>query len=290
MEVAALSLASVRMNSVDQYHSDLSALLKAGSAGLVVLPAYSSIVLGLSVGALMPASDFKSLLGQMPGFCDDWNRRFLDLHSKLARELSIFLAAGTLFESGNGRHFHTAYCFDPEGEICCKQRQTHLASFEREAGFSRGEELAIFTADGLQAGLVVGNDARHPEVGRIFALRGAGLLLHNGALEAGFNCWPQAAGMWAQVQQNQLWSVEAQLCGTIAGCTFGASSAVIGPCEITPGQSGYLARGYPQTPVVTAHLNESARRRIKQKYPLLGLLNPGAYTGLKYGKEHESGA
>ncbi len=280
MQVAAISMAGIRLNSIDQYRSDLSALLKNSGAQLAVLPAYSSVVLGLSLGALKPASDFESFLRQPPGSHADWNKKFLDLHSHLSRELGLTLAAGTLFESDFGRHYHTAYCFDPEGEICCRQRQTHLTRTEREIGLSRGEELNLFAVDDLQVGLVVGNDARHPEVGRIFALRGADLLLHSGALEAGFNCWPQVAGMWAQVQQNQFWSVEAQLNGNIANRTFAASSAALGPCEITPGKSGYLARGYPHTPVITAKLNETALRQIRQNYPLLKLLNPKAYSAL----------
>jgi len=280
MQVAAISMAGLRMNSIEKYRSDLSVLIKKSGAQLAVLPAYSSIVLGLSAGALQPAGDYNILFRQLTGSCGDWNRQFLDLHSSLARELGLYLAAGTLIETDFGHHFHTAYCFNPGGDICCRQRQTHLSGYEREIGLSRGEELRLFSINGLQAGMVIGNDARHPEVGRIFALLGADLLLHSGALEAGFNCWPQVAGMWSQVQQNQVWAVEAQLKGFIANRTFAASPAIIGPCEITPGQSGYLARGYPETPVITAELSNKARLEISQKYPLLKLLNPKAYSAL----------
>ena len=137
----------------------------------------------------------------------------------------------------------------------------------------------------MKAGLIIGNDARHPEVGRIFSLRGADILLHCGASETCFNNWPQVAGMWAQVQQNQFWVVEAQLNANIAGRVFGASSAIIGPCEITPDLSGYLARGSPETPLIDAELDEEARKQQIEKYPLLKLRNPAAYSELK--KEFE---
>jgi predicted amidohydrolase len=97
------------------------------------------------------------------------------------------------------------------------QRQTHLTRFELDLKLSRGERLDLFQVDDFCTGLVVGNDARHPEVGRIMALQGADLLLHSGAIEGDQTCWQQAAGMWAQVQQNQFFTVEAQLSATVAG-------------------------------------------------------------------------
>lgn len=278
MLVAAISLAGLRLGSMEGYCSDLMTLIRKSGAKLAVLPAYSSLVLGLSTGALQPSRNYNAFIQQLPGTCGDWNRQFLDLHSTMARKLDLYLAAGTLFETELNHHFHTAYCFNPAGAVCCRQRQTHLTRDERSIGLSRGEELSLFSFNNLQVGMVVGSDARHPEVGRIFALLGADLLLHSGALEEGFNCWAQAAGMWSQVQQNQVWAVEAQLKGVIADRSYAASSAVIGPCEITPGQSGYLARGYPESPVIIAELNNKGLLEIRQDYPLLKLLNPAAYT------------
>ncbi len=289
MRVAALTLAGIKLKSIDQYQADLDYLLKASGNDLVVLPAYSSLLLGLETGAITYYNDFDSTLRGYLAQNEDWHNLFLNLHSSLAAEFGIYLVCGTTVEKPIGKNdgkladffYQTAYCFNPDGELCCRQRQTHLTHDERELGFSRGEELNIFTAGDLQVGLVVGNDARHPEVGRIFALRGADLLLHSGAFKSGLNCWPQAAGMWAQVQQNQCWAVEAQLSANIAGRKFGASPAVIGPCEITPGQSGYIARGYPESPIVTAELDNQARQSIKKKYPLLRMLIPHVYSALQ---------
>ncbi len=285
MKAAAISMAGIKLETLAGYRNDLSDFLKSCRPDLAVLPAYSALVLGLGTGAFVPGPDFSATFYIFSADIEGWNEIFLDLHSDLAREHGIYLSAGTTVELGNGSYYHTAYCFDPDGHLCCKQRQTHLDSDERDYDFSRGEELHIFELDGAdgktcKTGLVVGNDARHPEVGRIFAFLGADLLLHSGALHAGPNCWAQTAGMWAQVQQNQFFAVEAQLYGNIAGQQFGANSAVLAPCEITPGSSGYLARGYPESPVVEAVLNEKERQRIKKDYPVLDLLNREAYSGM----------
>lgn len=281
MIVTALSLQGINVSCLENYFDDLSRLAKKHNSRLMVLPAHTATVLGLATKKITttvsePAAAYPENISRQT-----WIEQYLELHSKLARSLDIYLAAGTLLEEKSGRRYNSAFCFDPYGEICTVQRQTHLTRLEHEGGLCRGEELEIFDCGDLKTGLVVGNDAWHPEVGRIFGLRGADLLLHCGAQEGELTCWSQASGMWAQVQQNQFWAVEAQFSGLIGDKVYGGSSAVIGPCEITPGQSGYLARGYPHTKSISAALNEAARRKMKKKYPLLKLLNPEAYPLFK---------
>lgn len=280
MKVAALSLAGLNLSNLDQYRHDLEELLKQSAVELVVLPAYSSLLLGLNSGYLKKGSDFSSTVIKASSDQSKWYKKFLDIHGDLARSLGIYLVAGTIIEECGPKNYHTACCFNPQGEICRKQRQTHLSSVERDLGLSRGVALDTFSIGEFTVGLLVGTDSRHPETGRIYALRrGIDLLLYCGAVEGFNSCWSQAAGIWAQVQQNQFWAVEAQLYGSIGGKEFGASSAVIGPCEITPGKSGYLARGYPGTTIVCADLIMSDLTKIREKYPLLKLLNMKAYTG-----------
>ncbi|MDW7728521.1 MAG: nitrilase-related carbon-nitrogen hydrolase [Bacillota bacterium] len=280
MRVAALTLAGIKMNSLEDYRNSLLTMLKQTGASLVVLPAYSSLLVGFSTAQLKPPVDFFTILKDLTSGYGKWLELFLDLHASAARELEIYLVPGTYFFRESGCIFHSTCCFDPEGRVIVSQKQTHLTREEREAGLCRGEALNFFTVGELKAGLIIGNDARHPETGRILALNGADIILHCGALEAGFNCWPQAAGIWAQVQQNQFWAVEAQLSGKLADRSFGAAPIVHGPCEITPGLSGYLARGYPGDSYAAAWLDEPARQELKQKYPLLELLNPEAYSEL----------
>jgi len=284
MRVAALSLADVRMDSIEHYSADITSLVKQSKATVCVLPVYSALLLGLGCEAFKAGENFSTTLASYITEGGPWDSEFLNLHRSMALNCGTYIAAGTVVEREKAKnqtfYYHSAYCYGPGGELSAVQKQTHLTRNERELGFSRGVTLEVFNLGDLKAGMITGNDARHPETGRILALRGVDLVLSSGALEGGFNCWEQAAGMWAQVQQNQFWAVEAQLCGTAAGESFGAGCAVIGPCEITPGQSGYLARGYPESPMVTAELDQAARREIKEKYPLLTMLNHQAYSGL----------
>lgn len=281
MRVAAFTLSGIDLSTIETYSKSLTSQIKSSGAELAVLPAYSFALLAMQTGAVKPSPEsFSDLLTVNSAQSAALNNIYLDLHSKLARELGIFLVPGTYFESSGGHLYHSTCCFDRNGNIIAVQQQTHLTREERECGLVRGSELNLFNLGGMKAGLVIGNDARHPEVGRIFALRGADIIIHCGALESTLTCWPQVAGIWAQVQQNQFWAVEAQLCGRLAGRSFGAAPIVHGPCEITQDKSGFLARGYPQSTFAAADLDEAARKTLKQQYPLLELLNPAAYGEL----------
>jgi predicted amidohydrolase len=281
MRVAAFTLAGIDLSSVEAYSKSLTSQIKASGAELAVLPAYSFPLLAISTGLIEPTETFSNLLTNITTQKSALNNIYLDLHAKLARHLGIYLVPGSYFESKGSHHYHSSCCFDRQGNILAVQCQTHLTREERECGLARGSEFNLFDLGDMKAGLIIGNDARHPEAGRNLALRGADIIICCGALETGFNCWPQVAGIWAQVQQNQFWAVEAQLCGSLAGRSFGATPAVHGPCEITPGQSGFLARKYPHSVFATADLDEPARKTLKKQYPLLELLNPAAYGELK---------
>ena len=280
MRVAAFSLAGLPTDDAGDYAAALTALFRELKIELAVLPAHTSFLLYGAGGPSGESDDFAASFKRFVQDSTGWNERYLDLHSRLARENNIYLVAGTTVEQEGGRYYQICSCFGPGGEICGRQRQTHLGREERALGLSRGEELHLFSLGGMKTGLISGTDARHPEIGRILALEGAGLVLHSGALAADSERSAQAAGIWAQVQQNQFWAVEAQLERSLCGRSFGATCAVIGPCEAAPDLSGYLDRSAPEKNYALAELHEADRQRVKDDYPLLNYLNPGAYRGL----------
>ncbi len=277
MRVIALTLQGFDLRSLNSYRDNLMELLRRAETELAVLPAYSSLVLGAESNSLPLPGNMEQIIADAPAIAKSWTARFLDLHASLAFKLKLYLVPGTWFVREEGKNYHRTCCIDPAGRIIQYQDQTHLTRQERDAGLSRGERLGLFTCGTLQAGLLIGNDARHPETGRSLALRGADLVLHCGAMPLGVNCWSQAAGIWSQVQQNQFWAVEAQLCGKLEGNTFRAEPIIHGPCEITPGQNGYLARGSVKSPYVSAYLKQSDRLALIERYPLLDMLNAAAF-------------
>ncbi|NLI70504.1 MAG: hypothetical protein GX364_06555 [Firmicutes bacterium] len=279
VKVAAFSLADLPINEPDDYSAALTALFKKLDIRFAVLPAHTSLLLCKATGHLGKTQDHDDHFTLFMEKSAEWNEKYLQLHSRLARNNKLYLVAGTTIEEKGSHIYHTSYLFGPDGEVCGRQQQTHLSREERALGLDRGRDLHLFECDGMKIGLVACTDARHPEVGRIFALKGADLLAHCGALDAKHAHQIQPAGMWAQVQQNQFWAVEAQLERNIGNRSFNARCAVIGPCEITRGSTGYLDRGTAERPYAVAKLNEADRQKIKDDYPLLELLHPGAYRG-----------
>lgn len=279
MRVAALSLTGLKLEQDGEYATILASLLEELRADLVVLPAYTAFLLWTRAGNLEETCEFGEGFRAFMHESGEWNEEFLHFHSQVARENHLFLVAGTTVTTTGDRFYHTAYCFGPQGEVCGQQHQTHLSREERALGLSRGEELHILDA-GLKMGIIVGTDSYHPEVGRILALEGADLVAHTGALVKGVECRTQLARMWAQVQQNQFWAVEAQLSNDICNRSFAGQCGVLGPCEATTGLTGYLARTFEDEPFVVADLVEADRQEVKGDYPLLQLLQPRAYEGL----------
>ena len=122
MRVAAISMTGINLKSIDLYRDGLTLLIKNSAADLVVLPAYSSIVLGISTGQLKQSGDFNDTIRSMMFTSDTWNSIFLELHYSIARELGIYITVGTLFENDSNRCYQTAYCLNPAGQICSKQQ------------------------------------------------------------------------------------------------------------------------------------------------------------------------
>ena len=280
MRVAAITMAGMDLTDIGRYSEHLERCLAKTAAELAVLPAHSSFILWHN----MKEKERGSFTGAYTRYLREsscWEDEYLELHSALAKKKNIYLIAGTAKEFEGNKLYHTSYCFNPEGKLCCRQRQTHLNSFQRQCGFSRGHEISIFKADAIPASLIVDNDSRHPETGRIAVCSGADLLIHCGALDIIEGTWRQLAGIWSQVQQNQCWGIEAQLQSTTDDMlVFGGFSAVLAPCEITTDLSGFFVTSNPGDLVVSANLNYMNLNHIREKYPLLKLLNRKAFTVL----------
>jgi predicted amidohydrolase len=179
--------------------------------------------------------------------------------SDLAREFRLILAPGAIVGAGQ----REALLFGPDGGLLGRQAQTHIPPEERghvsptnprgsaepcsPAGLVPGATLDPIPLPppapaGLRAGFLVGLDAWYPEVARILTLKGAALLLAPIAMPAPYNPWRQLAATWQQVQQNQVFGLEACAAGVWNSAPFAGRSAAFAPCEMSPGATGVLAQ------------------------------------------------
>lgn len=193
---------------------------------------------------------------------------------RLAREFRLYVCPGSTVVKSENRYYLAAALFDPEGHKIGEQYQTHLSGNERSWGLSRGEELRVWSTPLGKLGLVVGTDSFYPEVSRILALQGAELVLSPAAVPAPYNRWRQVAAMWQEVQQNQFFALENWLQGQIGAVTYDGRATILAPCEMTPGETGYLAG---EKNNCWAVLDFNRRQEVIAAYPLFRHLNPALY-------------
>lgn len=170
--------------------------------------------------------------------------------SELARAGELFVGAARLFTGAaqNGER-NVAFLFGPDGSVLLEQAQTHLTRVERENGLIPGEDLDVADLPFGRVGFAVGTDCWYPEVSRILALRGVDIILAPVAVPRPYGFWQQAAGLWEEVQQNQVFGIEAGLAGYAAldangegkKTIYEGRTAIMAPVEVTPGETGYLA-------------------------------------------------
>jgi predicted amidohydrolase len=281
VQATTLSFAESSFCSPAEYRVWVEARLPAGSAemgALLVFPAYLALLAAWRFGDLGKPVSFEDAISLFAGLPNRWHENWLELHSGLARRLSVWLVPGTSFVVEQGRLFHSGCLFSPCGELLGSQRQLFLSREERKLGLSRGSGLKVWDTPFGRLGIIIGTDAWYPETGRILALQGAEIICCPGALPKVESRWRQISGIWALVQQNQFFAVESQLVADITGREFAAESLIHAPCEMTEEFTGIVARGGIFDSALSAMLDREARRKVITNYPLLRLLRPCAYS------------
>jgi predicted amidohydrolase len=110
----------------------------------------------------------------VPGGIRD-RARFLDAFGKAARELGIFVVPGAEFVRGDGSTVVESFLLGPDGFVG-SQKKVHL--FGRERRKARpGNGYSVFGLKGAKVGIAICHDLVYPEVARIFALKGADVIL-----------------------------------------------------------------------------------------------------------------
>lgn len=286
--VACVQFAARRRESLDDFGARVGELV-ARAAGLgadmVVFPAYTGLayLAAAHPGAnLFLGPGFGAAVAKVFASSQDGSPQtdFLRLFSSLAAQHHIYIAPGTIPVPTAGGVRNVAHLLSPEGDVIGTQAQTHLSRDERASGFVRSDDLEVFRTSLGTVGFAICEDAWYPEVMRILALRGAQIVLAPVAVPAPYSEWHQVSGMWQNVQQNQVFGVEACLVGLAGGVEFEGRSTIYATCEMTEGDTGVLARVARTTieDVIVADLSFPSIRSTIERFPVFRHLNPGLYS------------
>lgn len=194
--------------------------------------------------------------------------------SALARELRIWLCAGSLLEAvpGDGRAFNTSVLFDPGGTIRARYRKVHLFDVDlpgrvtvRESDTrAPGSDVVTATTELGTLGLSICYDIRFPELYRALAAAGAQVLL----VPAAFT-FPTGAAHWevlcrARAIENQSYLIAADQTGTSPhGFADWGDSMIVDPW------GRVLARAGDGEAVVTAEIDLAYLARVRRELPAL---------------------
>ena len=201
---------------------------------------------------------------------------FEHMGRELARRFRVYLEGGTALRIAEGKLWHSACLFSPDGDVLLMQSQTHYAPGE-PAPWTLADQLETIAIGPARIGLVVDGDIYYPEVSRILTLQGANLLLHPSARR-----WPAAGwrvGLWREVQANQTFGVESPLIGEVWGRSVMGRAMIHAPIGVPGASGGVLIAGpaEPVSAVIVAYLDFEALAKTIAAYPIFEVMNPRLY-------------
>ena len=101
--------------------------------------------------------------------------------SRIAKELGIYLAGGSVPEREGDAIYNTCYLFSPKGEELARHRKVHLFDIDVPGGqrffesevLTPGDQCTVFDTEFGRLGLCICFDLRFEELARCMCLRGA---------------------------------------------------------------------------------------------------------------------
>ncbi len=195
--------------------------------------------------------------------------------ASLARELSIFVLAGSVLERGapDGRAYNTSVLYGSEGERLAVYRKIHLFDVEVGDGATYHESARVAPGDAVVAadtplgllGLSVCYDLRFPELYRQLSSRGAELLAVPAAftLMTGKDHWEVL--LRARAIENLCWVIAPAQVGQHPGNrqTYG-NAMVVDPWGTV------VARASSGPGLALARVDPALQARVRAQLPALG--------------------
>lgn len=105
--------------------------------------------------------------------------------SRMARELGLYLAGGSVPELEGGKVYNTCYFFSPEGEELARHRKVHLFDIDVPGGqrfkesdtLTAGDQITVVDTPLGKIGLAICFDIRFSELFRVMGAKGAQVVL-----------------------------------------------------------------------------------------------------------------
>lgn len=181
----------------------------ARGARVAVLPEYLSLELGATFEASVQG-DLHASLAATQGYHADW----LALFSRIAGDTGMHLIAGTfLLATTQGHYRNRSYWFTPQGAHGW-QDKLQLTGFEKAAAvIEGGDELNVFEAEKVRAGIAVCYDGEFPLPVRTQYEAGARLLLVPSCTDTEAGASRVRVGCLARALENRMFVAQSVTAG-----------------------------------------------------------------------------
>ncbi|MDM4771756.1 carbon-nitrogen hydrolase family protein [Solimonas sp. SE-A11] len=206
----------------------------ARQARLLVFPEYASMELASLLGPALRA-DLHGQIAAMQDLLPRWQA----LHARLARELGVYLVAGSFPVREGDAYRNRVFLFAPDGGMQHQDKQM-MTRFEREQwDIGAGIGLKIFDTALGRIGVCTCYDVEFPLIARAMVEAGADLLLAPSCTDTLAGYHRVRIGAQARALENQCYVIQAPLVGEAPW-----SPAV----DVNIGAAGFYTpvdRGYP---------------------------------------------
>ncbi len=182
----------------------------AGGAQLLVFPEYASMELASLFEARLRA-DLQGQIAAMQALRPRWQ----SLHRELARQLGIFILAGSFpVRMEDGRYHNRAQLFSPSGDTAWQDKRM-MTRFENEQwGIAGGDmPLQLFDTAIGRIGVCVCYDIEFPLIARALVEAGAEILLAPSCTDTLAGYHRVRIGARARALENQCYVIQAPLVG-----------------------------------------------------------------------------
>jgi predicted amidohydrolase len=196
--------------------------------------------------------------------------------AKMAKEHDTHIVFGMPERSKEvqGQIFNSAVLVYPDERVE-RYRKLHLANFgpfEEHLYFARGSELPVFDTDIGKIGMLICFDCFFPELSKIYALKGADVLVCISASPSSTRIFFEKV-IVARAIENTLFFTYTNLVGTELNMVFWGGNTVIGPRGDEKAKGEYFKEGIVTSEIDLKELNVAREFRPTIRETRIELFN-----------------
>lgn len=169
--------------------------------------------------------DYEDIQKLPPSYIDD----ILGLLADLAKKYKLYVVAGTMAETAEGKFYNTSFLVNPAGRPVGKYRKTHLfKEIGEQDFFAPGNDAFCIETEIGKIGIAICYDIRFPELFRQMALSGAEIICVPSQFpHPRLEHWQTL--LRARAIENQLFVVGSNRVGRMGNTEYFGHSMIIGP-------------------------------------------------------------